>query len=208
MISSDPWTWLAGLLTLSILSMLYKETKIFRWAQYTYIGVVVGHDVVTGISTLTTRFTPLFTGANYSLILTFILGVMSLFVAWRKFSWVASIPIAIMVGVGTALSLYAQVRTDIVRSILSTLTEATQITGVPMMTAVANIARIVITVLAMFYFLFTIRLKGPSSRLTTISRYILFMIFGFTVGNSLTSYNTYFVTSLKRILTEWLGIGV
>lgn len=207
MVSSDPWIWLSGLLTLAVWSILYKETKLFRWAQYTYIGIVVSHSVVTSVSTLQDRFSPLVTKGDYWLLISLTLGAMSLFIAWRKYSWIASFPIAIMVGVGTGLSIYTLVKTDLLRSIIATLGEATKILGVPPATALANIARVSITILSMFYFLFTIRLKGPAGRLTTIAKYLLLMIFGFTIGNTLTSYNTYFVTSLKRVVVEWLGIG-
>jgi len=208
MISSDLWVWLSVGLTLAIWSTLYKATKFFRWAQYTYIAVVVSHSVVTGIGTLRDRFVPLTTGINYLLILSLILGIMSLLISWRKYAWMASIPIALMVGLGAGLSLYTLINTDFLGSIRSTLTEATQIVGVAPATALANSARVIITVLTAFYFLFTIRLKGPASRLTTVSKYLLLMVFGFTVGNALTSYNTYFVASLKRVLVEWLGFGV
>lgn len=207
MISSDPWIWMSGLLTFSIWSMLYKENKFFKWGQYTYIGVVVGHEVVTGLSTLRSRFSPLLSGADPSLLITLILGIMSVFVVWKTYAWVASIPISIIVGVGTGLSLYSLVKTDVLRSMYSALGEATQIVGASPSTAMINIIRVAITVLAMFYFIFTIELKGPLRHLTTAAKYLLFIIFGFTVGNALTSYNTYFVTSLQRVLVEWLGIG-
>jgi hypothetical protein len=207
MISSDPWIWLSGFLTLAIWSMLYKENVFFKWAQYTYIGVVIGHNVVTGYSTLTSRFSPLMRGADLSLLLTLILGIMSVFIVWKKYSWVASIPISIIVGVGTGLSLYSLVSTDVLRSMYSTLGEASNIMGASPSVAFSNAIRVVITLVVMFYFIFTIELKGPLRHLTTAAKYFLFMIFGFTVGNALTSYNTYFVTSLQRVLVEWLGLG-
>jgi hypothetical protein len=214
MISSDLWVWLSVLLTFAMWSTLYKESKFYRWAQYTYIAVVISHSVVVGIGTLRSVFTPLFAptaGTSYlvvlSLVFSLFLGIMSLLIAWRKYAWLAAIPMAILIGVGTGVSLYGLVNTDIRANIISVLTESANMVGASSTTVIANTVRILITTVIIFYFLFTIRLKGPAGRLTTVAKYLLLMIFGFTIGNSLTSYNTYFVTSLKRVLVEWLGFA-
>jgi hypothetical protein len=152
-------------------------------------------------------FAPLFAGTDLLLIVPLLLGIFTLFIAWRKYSWLAAIPMAVGIGLSTGLSLYSTTRTPILQNIISILGEAGKIVGKDPMTALANSARVVITILALFYFIFTIRLKGPAGNLTKLAKYIMLAVFGFTIGNSLTSYNTYFVTSLRRILVEWLGLA-
>ena len=67
MISTNPWVWVSAILTLCSFSLLYGDNKFFRFAEYTYTAVVVGHAVVFGLQTLAGRFQPLFSGQQPAL---------------------------------------------------------------------------------------------------------------------------------------------
>ncbi|MGB7054763.1 MAG: hypothetical protein WBE28_05540, partial [bacterium] len=44
-ISTDPWVWIASILSLAILSFLYKENPFFRAAEHIFLGVANGYLV-------------------------------------------------------------------------------------------------------------------------------------------------------------------
>ena len=71
----DIGTIVAGLLTLAILTFLYKDNPVYKMAESILIGVSIGYIlVITWTNTLMAiLFEPFFTGENYLLAIPFIL---------------------------------------------------------------------------------------------------------------------------------------
>jgi len=211
MISADPWVWVSAFLTICSFTLLYGDNKLFRLAEYTFTSVVIGHAVVVGLQTLNTRFYPLFTGQQPLLIISLVLGVMTLFIAWRKYAWIASIPFAVIVGIGAGLSMRAAITTDIFGSIRATISETGKIfIGTPT-DQVGYLIRVVFTLGAMVYFLFTIFVKGKGSGavsyLRTFGKYVLLIYLGLTLGNSAMQYSGLATSAINRLIRTWLGFG-
>ena len=211
MISTDIWVWISAFLTLCSFSLLYKDNKFFRLAEYTFTSVVIGHAVVVGIQTMNSRFYPLITGKNYLLIISLVLGIMALFVAWRRYAWIASIPFAVIVGIGTGLSIRAAITTDIIGSIRAVISETGKIfVGAPQ-DQLGYLIRVTFTLGAMFYFLFTLFVSGPGSGaisyLRTFGKYVLLIYLGLTLGNSAMQYSGLATSAINRLIRNWLGFG-
>jgi len=210
MISTDPWIWLSALLTICSYSLLYGDNPLFRIGVYTYAGTVIGHSVVTGYFTLKSRFLPLFTGQKPILIIPLILGIMSLFVAWRKYAWVASFPIAVMIGVGTGISMRALMMTDIIGNVKAVISEAALIFTPPLTDQIGYLIKVIFTPIAVFYLLFTVFVRSPASKpveyLRTIGKYIFLIYFGLSVGSAIMQLSGLAVSSLYRLIKLWLGL--
>jgi hypothetical protein len=211
MISTDPWVWVSAILTLCSFSLLYGDNKFFRFAEYTYTAVVIGHAVVVGIQTATGRFQPLFTGEKPLLIISLILGIMVLFIVWREYAWVASIPYAVIIGVGTGLSMRAVITTDIVASIRATISETGLIFVGSPLDQLGYFIRVTFTIGAMFYFLFTLFVKGRGTGtvnyLREFGKYALLIFLGLSLGNSAMQYSGLATSAINRLLRQWLGFG-
>jgi hypothetical protein len=74
-ISTDPWIWIAALLSLAIFSFLFKENPFYRVAEHLFIGVANGylvtfywHNILVPV-----LFKPLFAG-RLILIISFTIG--------------------------------------------------------------------------------------------------------------------------------------
>jgi len=211
MISTDPWVWVAAFLTICSFTLLYGDNKLFRFAEYTFTSVVIGHSVVVGLQTLNTRFYPLITGQQPLLIISLILGIMAMFVAWRKYAWIASIPFAVIVGIGTGLQMRAMITTDILGSLRATIAETGKIfVGTPL-DQFGYVIRVVFTLGAMFYFLFTMFVKGTGSKavgyLREFGKYILLIYLGLGVGNAAMQYSGLATSAINRLIRTWLGFG-
>lgn len=210
MISTDPWIWVSALLTICSFSLLYGDNPLFRFGEYTYTAIVVAHSVVTGISTLQSRFSPLFSGAKPLLIVHLILGLLSLFVVWRRYAWVASIPIAIMIGVGTALSMRALIATEILSNITAVIRESSLILVGPPVTQLGYLIRVTFTITGVFYLLFTIGHKGPLSKplsyLRELGKYVFLSYLGLSVGNAIMQHSGLATSAIMRVLKSWLGL--
>ena len=211
MISTNIWIWVSALLTICSFSLLYGDNILFRFAEYTFISVVIGHAVVTGLQTLYPMFYPLFNGTQLILIIPLILGIMALFVAWRKYAWIASLPFAVIVGVGTGLSMRAVITTNIVASLNALFREAgLMFVGQPG-DMIGYIIRVVFSISAMFYFLFTVFVKGKGSVsvgwLRSFGKYVLLVYLGIFLGNSVMQYSGLATSAINRLLRLWLGFG-
>jgi len=210
MISTDPWIWLSALMTICSFSLLYGDNPLFRFAEHTYTAIVVGHSVVTGIATLESRFLPLFTGAKPLLIVPLILGLMSLFIVWRRYAWVASIPISIMIGVGTALSMRALIATEILSNISAVIRESALILVGPPVTSLGYLIRVVFTLSGVFYLLFTVGHRGPISKplsyLREFGKYVFLCYLGLSVGNATMQLSGLATSCISRLINQWLGL--
>lgn len=210
MISTDPWVWLSAFLTICSFTLLYGDNPLFRIGEYTYTATVVAHSVVMGIQTLRSRFLPLFTGAKPILIVPLILGIMSLFVVWKKYAWLASFPIAIMIGVGTGLSIRALMATDVVGNINAVVSEAGKILVPPLSSQLGYFVRVVFTIAAVVYLLFTVFLRGPLSKpveyIRTFGKYVFLAYLGLSVGNAVMQVSGLATSAINRLLRQWLGL--
>jgi len=210
MISTDPWVWISALMTICSFSLLYGDNALFRFGEYTYTAIVVAHSVVTGISTLQSRFLPLYTGAKPLLIIPLVLGLMSLFVVWRRYAWIASIPIAVMIGVGTGLSMRALIATEILSNIKAGIRESSMILVGPPITRLGYLVRVVFTITGVFYLLFTVghrgKLSKPLSYLREFGKYAFLSYLGLSVGNAIMQHSGLATSAISRLLKQWLGL--
>jgi hypothetical protein len=211
MISTDPWVWISAILTIFSFTLLYGDNKFFRFAQYTYTAVVVGHSVVVGVQTLQGRFSPLISGQKPMLLISLILGLMVLFVVWRPYAWIASIPYAVIIGVGTGLMMRATLQTDVIGSVRAVIAETGKIFIGSPYDQFGYLIRVTFTIGTMFYFLFTVFVKGtgskPVSYLRDFGKYALLIYLGLSLGNSAMQYSGLGASAINRLLRQWLGLG-
>lgn len=210
MISTDPWVWLSAMMTIMSFSLLYGDNPLFRIGEYTYTATVVAHSVVTGMMTLRSRFLPLFAGERPLLIIPLILGLMTIFVVWRKYAWVASIPISILIGVGTGLSIRALIATEILGNIAAVVRETAMIFTGPPISQLGYLIRVIFTIAGVFYLLFTVFHRGPLSEplsyIRTFGKYVFLIYLGLSVGNAIMQHSGLATSAINRLLKQWLGL--
>ena len=204
------WIWVGVAVTLATWSFLYKETPLFRWAETTYIGAAVGHQVIVGLYSLRDRYA-LITAGRYLLIIPAILGYLYLFVLWRRGSWVASYPIAVSMGVGLAMQMRGTVAADFIGQTLGIIYEGGRIVGSSSATAFTNILRIIITLVSLSYFIFTFRPKGVLGKVYDgtykLGKYCLMAAFGAMVGNLLQGKLAIALATIIRLIFGIKGYG-
>ncbi len=122
-ISTDPWVWIASILSLAILSFLYKENPFFRAAEHIFLGVANGylvtfywHRILMPI-----LFRPLFQQRELLLIIPFTIGMLYLTRFIPRISWLVRIPIAIYMGYWTGVLIPATIQAQIIKQIQGTV---------------------------------------------------------------------------------------
>jgi len=211
MISTDPFIWISAFFTICSFTLLYGDNPLFRIGEYTFAGTVVAHGFVTGIQTLYGNYIPLFQGQDPMAAISLILAVMSLFIVWKKYAWIASFPIAVMIGVGTGVSVRALVSTDIIGNITATISEAGLILVGNPADGLGYAVRVIFTIVCTSYLLFTVLHRGPGSRtmsyLRTIGKYFFLVYLGLSVGNGVMQLSGLATSAINRLLVSWLGLG-
>ncbi len=211
MISTDPWIWISALMALSCFSLLYGDNKLFRLAENTYTATVVGHSVVTAWMTLRDRFYPLFYQGKLLLIIPLVLGLLVPFVVWRKYAWIATISMSVMIGVSTGVVLRGLIATDVIANVRAVIAETAQVISAPPTTQLGYLIRIVFTICALCYFLFTLMPKGAAGKpfqvVMTVGKYALIIYMGISLGNSMQQFVGTATSAIYRLTGLWLGLG-
>lgn len=209
MISTDPWVWISAFLTICSFTLLYGDNPLFRLGEYTFTAVVVAHSVVTGVSTLRDRFTPLFDMSKPLFIIPFILGAMALFVVWRKYAWLASFPYAMFLGVGTGVGLRGTVSATLVGNMRALMNEGAQVLLGDPVNQLGYAIRIIFTISGLIYLFFTMFHKGPVGKyvgyIRTLGKYAFLIYMGICIGNGVQQYSGLATSSMNRLIRQWLG---
>lgn len=210
MISLDPGIWLYFISFWAIMSFLIKYTVVFRYAEYTWMGVGAGYGCVAVVGlykkmvlapTVTSNV-----GAIASYGLATILGFFLFGRFSKKYAWTARIPTGIMIGVSLGVALIQTIQANLVSQISKSI--------LPIATAslsenLINGACMIIVVSSLAYFVFTVPPstgKGSFGILMKIGRYAVLISLGAAVGQLMLGRSSVLSGQLYKMLSDWLGI--
>lgn len=127
--STNPWVWVAAILTLCIFSFLYKENPFYRFAEHLFVGISAGYGVAVywNNAIVPNLFVPLFQQHNWWFIIPGLLGMMFFFRFNQKTGWLILIPMAVLLGTGSGMSLTQSIQTYILKQMQSALADATNV---------------------------------------------------------------------------------
>ncbi|HKK20898.1 MAG TPA: hypothetical protein VJ983_05445 [candidate division Zixibacteria bacterium] len=198
-------TLVAGLLTIAILSFLYRDNPIYRAAESLLIGVSIGYIlVITWTNTLLSiLFEPLFNGSNLWLIIPLLLGLLMLGRFSRKTTAVSRLPIAVMIGSGAGVAIPAMLYARTLKQMSATVTPFVTETGN------LNVSGIVVVVgllTTLAYFYFSREHKGVFGKFARLGTYFLMIFFGTTFGYTVMSRMSTFIGRMEFLLTDFLHL--
>lgn len=196
---------IAGLLTLAILSFLYKDNPAYKAAESLLIGVSIGYIlVITWTNTLIALlFQPLFVESKFSLVIPFVLGLMMLGRFHHKTSSLSRIPIAVMIGSGAGVAipamLYARTLKQMSASVYPIITKSGAID-------ISGMVVIVGLICSLLYFYFSREHRGVIGKAAGIGTYFLMVFFGTTFGYTVMSRMSTLIGRMEFLLTDFLHL--
>jgi len=203
-------TWSGAIATLAILSVVYKENKLYRFFEHVFVGVATGFGVfITWRDALsTTWWEPLHAG-GWFWILAPLVSLLFYTVFFPKYAWLSRFLISILFGLsaGAAFRAFAnQVFPQISGSFLP-LVPLTD-TGEIHWSGAANNLVFTITLLSvMVYFFFSFRHGNPAIRGTAkMGRWLLMIAFGATFGSTVMARFSLLIDRLDFLLRDWLHL--
>ncbi len=197
-ISADLGVWMAALVTLGLISFVFRENGFYRIVESLYVGVSAGHAITLGwgnIRNLAIR--PLIEDGRWSMIFAIALGVMLFTRYFQKWSRISRIPMGFLMGIGAGLAMRGIVGSQIVNQIKACYLP---------LNSINNIIIISGTFAVLSYFFFTIEHKGFAGKTAQFGRYIMMLGFGAAYGSTATGRISLFVGRLQFLLGNWLGI--
>jgi len=190
-------------LTISMMSILWKENPLYRFAQYSTVGVAASVTILSALEALQKQAVlPILRGTNYWMIIPTVMGIL-IFTnqLGRKYNWISRYPLGLVLGVGTALALRGTISTW-VKNLIFFISQAK--IGTPVET-INNL--IFLTVgfcgLAYFFFYFLHRFRLGRG-IAKIGRYAIMVTYGAGFGSAL-MMNIIFLTYVV-MYTSFLGV--
>jgi hypothetical protein len=204
MISTDIWVWLYALFTIACLSYLYKDNPFWKFVESTVIGAATGNMVIMGIQNIQKVGINQISVGSYSLILPLLVGLLFFTRYIKTYTWLARYAVAILIGIGTGISIRTVVGAQIIEQI--------QVTIIPILVqdplkTIGNLVMIVLVFGGLLNFVFTTKLENRFvSILRDLGRDGLLISFGSSYAAIVLTYMSSLIGQVQFLLFDWLGL--
>ncbi len=195
----------AGLLTLAILSFLYRDNPIYKVAESLLVGVSIGYFLVITWSTtlMDLLFIPLFSEHKISLVIPFILGLLMFGRFFKGTSHISRIAIAVLIGSGAGAAIPAMLNARTLQQISATIQPILLESGWLDISAIVVIAGVLST---LAYFYFSREHTGSFGWVAKGGTYFLMAFCGTTFGYTVMSRMSTFIGRMEFLLSDFLHL--
>jgi len=210
--------WLAALLTLAVFTYLVGDNPIYQLALHLLIGTTLGYAALVAVTTVLgpRLIAPLLTdpAANWDLVVPLTLGLLLLLRARPKTARLADVPLAFLVGVGSAVALGGALFGTLGPQLAATVVSLSPADAGGWGPAANRILLVVGTVAALVVFTFSAgrrtraeRLRSALVRLWTLpGRWVLMITFGALFADAAVGRLSSLIGRLQFLLGDWLGL--
>lgn len=200
MLTPELQVWVAAIATLGIFSFLLKENPVYRFFEYTVVGMAAAHSVVMEWDNYTKPFFRdyVFKEGQYYLLTAAVIGLLY-YTRYMKpeVQWLSRYPIALAVGSGIGYSLAYDPRPFLVQ-IRGTFSKLSHIN---------DWIYLAVFCLVVLYFIFTLGKEKPAMQVASKSaRYAMMVYFGIAFGNTVQGRFSLLLGRLTFLLQDWLHV--
>jgi hypothetical protein len=157
------------------------------------VGIAAGYLTTVAIKNIQDMAYVKVLAGNYLYVIPLILGVLIFTRLTINYGRISTWPIAWVMGIGTAAAIYGVIKSQIFDQISLPLTFFT-------VNLVNNAIIVILTICTLFYFYFTVDMKGPLKPIYTVGRFTLMITFGATFAGTVLSRVAYFLGTAKVII--------
>ena len=227
------WITFAAFLTLAILSFLYKDNPIYKFAEHLYVGVSAAYWMSLGFWTtlvanlfprvsqnLSSWFQVDFIGYQYHFYIPPILGVILLMRLSPKGGWISRWALAFIVGTTAGLNLPRFLRSDFIEQISSTMlpilvnwrgfgdffSNFSLAASGQFVAIVSNFLIVMGVLCGIIYFFFSKEHKGAFGAASRFGIWILMITFGASFGYTVMGRISLLVGRITFLFDSWLGL--
>jgi hypothetical protein len=216
-------TWIAALLTIGILTFLYRDNIIYKITEAIFVGVSAGYWFITlfwdniwrkfiVVGVLGTQESD----PQHILWGGVVLGVMMLFRLSRRIGWIARWPLSFIVGAvaGLYMMLYftsnltVQV-SETIRSVIWSISPH-KVPQIPIEPTALDVVGSIIIAVGVFcglsYFYFSKEHKGAFGGLAKVGIWFIMITFGASFGYTVMSRMSLLIGRIDFLLKDWLEL--
>ncbi len=208
--STDPWVWLAALLSLFIFSYLYKDNPLFKFAEHLFTGLSVGYLIVIYYNNIVRSYllNPVLADHRWVLLVPFAIGLLYLFRFIPKLSHLMLIPIAITLGIWNGIALPLTIEADIIRQMQGTMINTSMFRNPwdPYTGLAVGILIAVGVICTITYFFFSREHKGALKVSAHIGIWFVMIGFGASFGYTVMARVSLLIGRLQFMFTEWIHL--
>ncbi len=199
-------TWIEAFFTILLISIVFKDNPLYRFAENTYVGLYAGYTVaLQWFQYIRPSFQyRILEQGKWWYILPIFLGLLIYMRYIRSVNWISRYHICFLLGIGSAYVLTTEFKPLFLDQIRATF--------LPLWVAgdwwqsVSNIIYVVGTFSALIYFLFTVEKKGLQGKISSVGRWIMMIAFGASFGNTVMSRVSLFLGRMQFLLGDWLKL--
>jgi hypothetical protein len=204
--------WVAAILTLMIYSHLIKDNPLSRLAEHLFVGTAAGYAAVLAYyNVLSPRLIqPLFSDprAHYALLIPAVLALFLILRPIAPLRALASLPLAVIIGVGAALALAGAIAGSLLPQVQATMLSLSL--SQPVDVVINNLIIIIGVTSAVMSFYFTVRPTSVPGRMLRpvvfIGRMTMVLALGAVFGATVTARLALLVGRAQFLLGDWLGL--
>jgi hypothetical protein len=210
--------WIAALLTLCILSFLYKDNPFYKFAEHLFVGVSAAYWAVYYYFNilLPNLIQPLFEQGQLILIVPFILGIMMIMRLLPNISWVSRWPLAFIVGSYSGYNLITFLQSNALEQIRATLVPLVQIESwnnffnnpgiITFLFAIAVPVVFIGVTTGIIYFFFSKEHTGVFGWFARLGIWFLMIAFGASFGYTVMARISLLIGRVFFLLHDWLRV--
>ncbi len=209
-LSTDPWVWIAAILTLAIFSFLYRENPFYRAAEHFYVGLANGYAITVTWHLLLVPIliNPIAHGSGIGtkiwLIAIAMVGALYFTRFIPKVSWLVRIPIAIALGYSCGMGIPRALDAEIIQQLRATIITRGQFAHWDQ--ALWAILILVGVISTISYFYFSAERKGALKPISYVGIVFIMVGFGASFGYTVMARISLFIGRLQFLLGDWLGL--
>lgn len=198
----------AALVTIGILSFLYRDNQLYRLTEHLLIGLSVGFSLVLLWNSvlMPKLLKPLFVEGQLWSVIPLILSLLMLLRLKSSLSYVSKPVLALVIGAGAGVSIPAMFEARILRQMAASIEPFAGFRGGGDITSLLELSAIFVSLIGvisvMVYFFYT----RPDTRMVRgISQtgvYFLMIFFGATFGYTVTSRLTLLIGRIEFLLGD------
>ncbi|MDF1545706.1 MAG: hypothetical protein P1R58_11455 [bacterium] len=201
----DISTIVAGLLTMAILSFLYRDNPVYKMAESLLIGVSIGYTLVIVWTTtiVDLMILPLFAEGKLGLIIPLILGLLMFSRFHPKTASLSKLPIAVMIGSGAGVAIPVMLEARTLKQISATVNPLVSASGTPDIAALVVLIGVLCT---LSYFYFSREHTGLFGQTAKFGTWFLMLFFGTTFGYTVMSRMSTLIGRMEFLLSDFLHL--
>ena len=195
---------IAGILTIGIVSFLYKDNPLYKFCEALFVGISAGYWFVTIIFTvILPKLYDKLISQEYVYLVGGAFGVLMLLRLVPKISWLSNWALAFVVGSTAGVNLIGYLQSNGMNQVKNTI--------LPLWTgawgsSIGNLIIVVGTFCGLVYFFFSKEHKGVFGGLAKTGILFLMVTFGAAFGYTVMSRMSLLIGRMDFIFGTWWGL--